>query len=262
MFLCLEVIKNWFVRIFEEISKNINVTTLIIFLTGILIGLVIAGCFYTILLLKSLKKVKKIKKITVDNEEIEDIVKNIKIDLQKDCKGKSLGTKFNYLGDAIKQLVTKIAKSYYPKSKHPLMELSIEEVLITINYISERINKMFDKPVLRLIMKVTIKQLFTIYDFKKRLDHRMIKNTSNVIKRGFMVKNILNPYYWTNKILVGQAIYFTSNKLFAIVIDIVAEETTKVYSKKLFNTDQKMLNLEMEKSLQDLEKYIEEENYE
>ena len=56
-----------FTEFFEDVFKNINLKTIAILLIGILIGLILAGCVYSIILIVSLKSNKKMKQENLVN---------------------------------------------------------------------------------------------------------------------------------------------------------------------------------------------------
>ena len=49
--------------------------------------------------------------------------------------------------------------------------------------------------------------------------------------------NIFNPVYWVKKLMISTTLVAVSNKICGIVIDVVGEETNKVYSKNVFNIE-------------------------
>ncbi|MFR7880060.1 MAG: hypothetical protein ACLU5J_00120 [Christensenellales bacterium] len=63
-----------------------------------------------------------------------------------------------------------------------------------------------------------------------------------------------NPVYWVKKLFVGSTINFASRKISLLIIDIVADETNKTYSKSIFNKERRLKQLEIETSLKELER--------
>lgn len=56
------------------------------------------------------------------------------------------------------------------------------------------------------------------------------------------------------KLFVGSTINFASRKISLLIIDIVADETNKTYSKSIFNKEKRLKQLEIETSLKELER--------
>ena len=63
-----------------------------------------------------------------------------------------------------------------------------------------------------------------------------------------------NPVYWVKKLFVGSTINFALRKISLLIIDIVADETNKTYSKSIFNKERRLKQLEIETSLKELER--------
>lgn len=259
-----------FTEFFEDVFKNINFKTIAILLIGILIGLIIAGCAYSIILIISLKGDKKLNQENILNTKEEKILSLINITKKEylnNTVGFTMGEKTKYLGHTIKDLSNRIAAYYYPKSKYPLYELTLEEILSLLIYVSERIDKILDKSIYRPFRKLSISQIVKIMETRKNAGNskvaKVAEKTWDVSKAGFMVLNYANPYYWLKKIVFGGASTYTTNKIALVIIDIVADEINKLYSKRIFEVDQQFNSLVTE-NLQQIEEEIikEVQNYE
>ena len=71
-----------------------------------------------------------------------------------------------------------------------------------------------------------------------------------VVKYGAAVINVVNPVFWFRKLVINTSVDVMTRKVCLVVIGIVGEETTTVYSKKLFDkpvelnvVEQEMLSL-------------------
>lgn len=259
-----------FTEFFEDVFKNINFKTIAILLIGILIGLIIAGCAYSIILIISLKGDKKLNQENILNTKEEKILSLINITKKEylnNTVGFTMGEKTKYLGHTIKDLSNRIAAYYYPKSKYPLYELTLEEILSLLIYVSERIDKILDKSIYRPFRKLSISQIVKIMETRKNAGNskvaKVAEKTWDVSKAGFMLLNYANPYYWLKKIVFGGASTYTTNKIALVIIDIVADEINKLYSKRIFEVDQQFNSLVTE-NLQQIEEEIikEVQNYE
>ena len=251
-----------FTEFFEDVFKNINIKTIAILLIGILIGLIIAGCVYSIILIISLKSDRKLKQANIVNikeEKILDLINRTKKEYLNETIGFTIGEKNKYLGNTVKDLSNRIAAYYYPDSKYPLYELTLEETLSLLIYVSERIDKILNKSIYKPFRKLSISQIVKIVETRKDAGTSKVAKvagkTLDVSKAGFMALNYANPYYWLKNIVFGGATTYTANKIGLVVIDIVADEINKLYSKRIFSEDRKFNSLITE-NLQQIEEEI------
>ena len=169
-------------------------------------------------------------------------------------------SRFDILGKKIIEIVNKISSEYYPESKYPIYELTIEELILFMHYLSNRIGDIFDKPLLAPFKKISIAQIFKILDTKKKMEETKAAKAfkkANVGKVSSIIMGGLkyaNPVYWVKKLFVGSTINFASRKISLLIIDIVADETNKTYSKSIFNKERRLKQLEIETSLKELER--------
>ena len=101
---------------------------------------------------------------------------------------------------------------------------------------------------------------FEIIDTKKRIDeNKIVKATkkAHVGKiKSFLIDavKIINPIHWFKKLVVNSTISFATRKISLIIIDIVADESNKTYSKKIFDKEKSIREMEIEQILEELEK--------
>ncbi len=255
-------IDNFFSKVFEGLKDIVSWSTLFTLLAGIIIGFIICSTIYGLTLLKSVKKdSEKIKLSTtvINDDDLLKIVSDVKTSFVDETEGLSFKYRFEVLGGKLVEVASRIASLYYPNSKYPLYELTIEELIMFLEYLSKRIDSVFDKPILKYFKKISISQVFKILDTKKKIDEsktvKIIKKTQpGKIKNAVMaVLKIANPVYWVKKLVIGTTID-TAIRIAALhIIDIVADETSKTYSKSLFNEEKTLKMLEIEKQLEELE---------
>lgn len=244
--------------IFYDLNGNFNFKTLASLLIGILLGMFIAASIYGILLLLSIKKSKKNFNIIneIDDELIETI-KLIKKDYINITSGFSSSEKVKVLGNTIVNTIKTVALRYYPNSKYPLYELNIDELIVLAHYITNRIDEVFDKNILKHLRGVSISQVFKILDIHKKVkENKAIKvakkvNPAMKVLKG--IANFANPAHWIKKLIFGGTLQLAINQMSLIVIDIVASETTKVYSKRLFNEENKMIDEIINQEIKEME---------
>ena len=139
-------------------------------------------------------------------------------------------------------------------------ELTIEEMILFLHYLSNRIDEVFDHPILKPFKKISVSKIFEIIDTKKRIDeNKIVKATkkAHVGKlKSFLIDavKIINPIHWFKKLVVNSTISFATRKISLIIIDIVADESNKTYSKKIFDKEKSIREMEIEQILEELEK--------
>lgn len=216
------------------------------FLIGVSFGMGLFVLIYLYALLRNLNKQKpylfNTKETDVDKQEIEALVQRA----TQNFKNKELkkdASHFKYAYDLSVNLAQDIAQKFYPNSKYPLLELSIDETLMLAHYISDRIEQVFEGRLLRVLRKRTLSQLMSMRDVKVAIDENPIVKTSKKLKvkqifsTAMAAINIINPIYWTRKIIINRAIDAVIKKICIVAIGITGEETYKIYSKRVFNEE-------------------------
>ena len=222
---------------------NINFETIISFIFGIFFGIALICLIYAILVVASLGDKKFFIKTQDDSLTLEETQQLI-IDAQKSFKDKKLrgkNGKVSYCGKLSTDLAYGIASRFYPKSKYPLLEISIDEAILLLEYIDKRIDDLLSKGVLKTLRRfkisfITDMSLKTTAVMNSRA-FNVGKNVTKTITTAKKVINIINPLNWGKRIIVDSALSIAINKLCLIVIQIVGEETYKIYSKKVLNKE-------------------------
>lgn len=232
-------LSNWFVENF------INFGSLFSFLFGVYFGAIIFVLYYVLTTLKSLNKKRylvNVQEYDVDGKEIELMVKKA----QEDFKDKNLRGEAGNIGFCVtltKQLVLDIATKFFPDSKYPLLEISIDECLILTGYITKRLEELLDHRGLRMLRKIKISTIVGWTAVKKNVEDTTIVQTTKKykLKQKFSAVmgaiNIINPVYWFKRIVVNKSLDLVIRKICVVVIGIVGEETYKIYSKRVFNEE-------------------------
>jgi len=146
------------------------------------------------------------------------------------------------------ELVEEIATYFFPDSKYPMLELNVNELLDLNHYITDRIRDILDKPVLKNTMNIQVTNIVKMYDKKKLIQENKIFRAAQKYKVGKILKygsaavNVINPVFWFRKLVINTSIDVMTKKICIVIIGIVGEETTKIYSKKVFD---KPLELDM-----------------
>lgn len=251
-----------------KLLSKFSWSSVLILITGIAIGFVMCAFIYLIIVLTSLKKNKdeiNKNKIEIENEELKRLIRSAQNQYFEESSNLPLNQKVNDLRDISWRLINDIAKLYYPESKHPLCELTIDEFMMLNHYITNRVDSLFKGRVLRMFKKIKIAQILKLLEFKKKFEESKIVKVAKkakvptLYKATMAVLNVFNPSYWVKKLMVETTMSVGTNKIASTVIDIVGEETIKIYSKSVFN-EEKVIESDVEKTIMELEQGLENEN--
>ncbi len=238
------------------------------FLLGILSGFVLFAVIYVYFIVrgKSLDEKSLVQSVeNVDSEELRALI----VDKQDAFKrmhkkqDKGLG---KLVFDLSYELVEEISGYYFPDSKYPMLELSVDEMIDLNHYITKRIDGILEQPLLKNTRGVRVTRIVQLFERKKQLeDKKIVKAIRNrKVNRAMKVTlgaiNVFNPAYWFRKLVVNTSVDFVTKRVALMIIGVVGEETSKVYSKKLFDKD---IEFDVvEKELEALEKGSDDDNEE
>lgn len=257
-------IDDLFSNLFSGIRDNFTWATFFILLSGIMIGFILCATLYGVAVIVSVKndkkyKAKAVQKSTASDEEMVSLINEIKKRFLDETEGFSSGEKMKVLSNTVWETINVIAGTYYPESKYPLYELNVTELLQLIHYLADRIDGVFDRKILRPLRRMSFSQVLRFLDTKKRIEEMKIAKAAEKLHVGKISKfvgialNYANPVYWFKKLLVGGTIKIAVNKISLVVIDIVADETNKAYSKRIFNEESTLMHQEIENALSEME---------
>lgn len=243
-----------------------DLTMLISFIIGISFGFILFLLIYLYAVIKSLNKGSRLRKVDeedIDEEEVKWLIKDAVTQFQ-DKKLRDETGFSKLLTQLSKQLSMDIAAKFYPQSKYPLLELTIDEIIILMRYVSDRFDKLLDHKLLKLFRGMTITRLMSLYNTKELVENNLIVKTglktSKIFKKVISVLNIINPVYWIRKAVVDNMTKVIMVKLGVAVISITGEETYKIYSKKVFN-EIKEIDTGIDSIYDDLKKVMIEEQF-
>ena len=213
------------------------------FFVGMATGMVAFAAIYVYFLVRGKNiNIDDIKRPSIDVNEEE--LKIMIIDKQKKFKrNKKLGNQnvAKLTFELSYELIEEISKYFFPESKYPMLELSVNELLNLNHYITNRLDDILDKPILKNTKNLQITKIMSMYDKKKAIEqNKLIKaakkyKVGKIVKYGAAAINVVNPVYWFRKLVINTSVDVMTRKVCLVVIGIVGEETTKVYSKKLFD---------------------------
>ena len=225
---------------------EIDITSIISFIVGIFLGAIIVCGIYAVAVLSSLRNKKFLVKVENENVQTEEI-KQIILNAQASYKNKELradNSRISYCTELCKTLAIDIASKFYPNSKYPLLELTVDELLMLIIYIEKRLEEIFNRRGLRLIKRVNVA---TIFNFTNKTNHVMDSKAFKVTKEvggaiGTIKKvvNVVNPAWWVRKLVIDNTINIITDKLCLVTLAVVGEEIFKIYSKTVFNEEKEI----------------------
>jgi len=251
------------VHIFLSIGPIvIDFSMLISFLIGVSFGFFLLLLIYLYAVLKSLNKGLKLRKADetdIDEEEIKWLIE----DGQTQFKDKDLRNSVGYakhLQHITTELTIDIAKKFYPKSKYPYLELTVDESLNLAHYITDRVEDLLKGKILRMTRGLTLAKIYELNETKTKIDNnkfvKAARKYSKVTKTAVAVLNAVNPVYWVRKLTKETALNIIMVRIGLAIIAITGEETYKIYSKKVFNMD-KTLDVGVDDIYEDLKKDFE-----
>lgn len=248
-----------------ELLTKFSWGNVLLVLAGVAVGFVMCSMIYLVIVLTSLKKNEdKVYKerVDIDDEQIKRIIRSSKNQYIEESSNLPTNEKLKSIKDISWNLINDIAKMYYPKSNYPIYELSIDELMQLNHYITNRVNDLFAGRVMRNFKSIKIAQILKIVDLSKKINESKAMKTAKkmkvptIFKATMSVLNVFNPSYWVKKLMIDTTLQIGTNKIATTIIDIVGEETVKIYSKNVFNVEKKIDSsvdntiLEIEQSLE------------
>ncbi|MGM9969577.1 MAG: hypothetical protein ACI35S_04175 [Anaeroplasma sp.] len=222
---------------------EIDFGMIISFLIGLAIGALIICLVYAVVVVASLGSKKFIIKTQEDSLTVQE-VKDMIVTAQKSFKDKSLRgdlSRVNHCKNLCKDLVYGIATRFFPNSKYPLLEISIDESVLLVGYIQKRIDEILDKKGIRLLKRIKIASIVSlsqktanVVDSKIFQVGKDLNGAVSIIKKA---ANVLNPAWWFRQLFIDKTVNIILNKLCLVILAVVGEETYKIYSKKVFDLD-------------------------
>ena len=239
-----------------------DLSSLISFLIGISFGFLVLLLIYLYAVLKNMNKGLKLRKTDeqdIDEEEIKWLIQDA-IKLFKDKESREAVGYGKHLLEVNRELSVDIAKKFYPKSKYPYLELTIDETLMLNHYITDRFQElMASSKILKLTRGWTLAKIVEMNEVKNKIEQNVIVKTakkySGITKAAGAVLNAVNPVYWFRRFTKEVALQIISIQIGVALIKITGEETYKIYSKKVFN-EEKTIDMDVDKLYDEMKKDV------
>ncbi len=225
-----------------QLSEFLNLPTIIAFALGILSGFILLLLVYLLAVIRGMNrglKRRKVEEEDIDFTEIKWLIENAKKQFKEIERSKEESTIINTF-NVSKELAHDIASKYYPQSKYPLQELSVDEILVLTHYISNRLDELLQAKILGQFRGMTIRQILSIKITGSKVTSSKVYKTAVGAQLGKVwgAMKVVNPFYWIKKGTVDQVIKIIIRKIALNAIVITGEETYKIYSKsdKIFES--------------------------
>ena len=221
---------------------DVNYHTVLSFLLGIVIGAVLLFLIYLLLVVLSLRDKKFFVK--TDNDTLTEAkAKEMIIEAQKAFKDKELrgkDPKFTHFRHIVADLTYGIASSFFPNSKYPLLELSVDESIELLGYVRTRIDEILNRRVLRVLRRPKLSTIFNLsQSTATAMNTKAFKISQNAVKKITTIGKIwgyVNPAGIIKKPFTkGKDIIL--DKVYLACITIVGEEAFKIYSKSVLKEE-------------------------
>ena len=242
---------------------NFDFSALVSFIIGIGFGFLALLLIYLYSVIRSLNKNLKLRatdETDIDEEEIKMLIK----DSQSQFKNRALRTEIGYakfLGQVTKELTIDIAKKFFPKSKYPYLELTVEETLKLNHYITDRLSEILKGKIFNLTRGWTISKIVEMNETKTKIENSSVMKTAKKLNKvttaAVQILNAANPVYWFRKLTVDKVVNIIMVRIGLALIAVTGEETYKIYSKKVFNVEKNFENdidqiyIDLKKDLKD-----------
>jgi len=135
------------------------------------------------------------------------------------------------------ELLEEIASHYFPQSRYPIYEITIEELIDLNRYITNRLEEMVNGKILRHFKNYRISSIVNMLHMKKAVDNSKVMKLSRKLKiskfynASRTVLNYANPIYWFRRLAIKPTTEVLTKEVCKYIIAVVGEETNKIYSK-------------------------------
>jgi len=229
-------------------------------LLGFLLGILFIFSVFVLTLYITNKRFlkKSVQASKIDNQTIRKLISSKQKLIVKSTR---IGFNHNILliQELTKNLVQEIATYYYPNSKYPSLEISFIEAIDMNERVLERLRLLLDYKVIGLTKNIRISQIITILETKKNMEQNKLYQFSKkyhlnkVVRYGYTALNVANPGYWLRKFILTSTLETTLRSIAVMSLNIVGEESSRLYSKKVLDNSDKILEKELEKFVKEIE---------
>ncbi|HKL47858.1 MAG TPA: hypothetical protein VJ878_04235 [Candidatus Izemoplasmatales bacterium] len=216
-----------------------DITTILNFLLGVVTGFILFFLFFLLITtVNSKKRFRKrmLNKLPLEDHEVFDLIEMKQKQLLETVRLTD-NAYFKVSFDLSYELLEEIAGHYFPDSKYPIYEITIDELLDLNRYITKRLDELVNGRVLRHFKNYRISSIVNMLQMKKAVDNSKLMKMSRKLKFGKIysagrtVLNYANPVYWFRRLAIKPTTEVLTKEVCKYIIAIVGEETNKIYSK-------------------------------
>lgn len=222
---------------------KIDFFSILAFLIGIFFGFVLFLLIYLVLVLMTLSNKKYQTKIEGEGLT-EEKAKEMILVSKKSFKDKKLRGDLSltvHFRNLSMDLISGIASSFYPNSKYPYFELTVDESLELLTYVKERGQEILNRRIFKLFKRFSISTIVNISLTSKKITeseaYKRAKDTTGKLGKIKNALSIINPLNFLKNITMGKAVNIALTKLYLVLLSIIGEEAFKIYSKKALNKE-------------------------
>jgi len=160
------------------------------FLFGMAAGIVLFSEIYVFYFVRgSSIDIEAIKrpKIEVDQQYLLDKIKGKQKEFKRNMKLGNEGLAKKTF-DLSYELVEEISEFFFPESKYPMLELSVNEILNLIHYITNRVDELLDRPVIKNTKNMQVIKFMQMYDKKKQVEESKLYRAAQKAQVGKIMK--------------------------------------------------------------------------
>ena len=222
---------------------HIDFSTILIFIIGILVGAMLICLAYALFVVATLRDKKFQTKIQANDLSAKEAEEMIKIAQEafksKDLRGEA--SKVEHFKNVSYDLVYGIASRFYPNSKRPLFELSIDEGIELIGYVQKRLDEILSNRVLKVFRRYSFSHIMGLTKATTAVVDSKAFEVTKTVSKGYnigrkIVKSVLDPTWLVRKFTTDIAVSIIMKKLYLATIAIIGEEAYKIYSKSYKNS--------------------------
>jgi len=212
------------------------------FLLGLMSGFVLLALFVAFILLterKTKQKIKFSKQSSLEDKVVSDMIQAKQNEMLETVKTTD-SAYFSVAFDLSIELMNEIARYYFPESKYPMYELSIQELLDLAKYITNRLEGIVNGKFIRRFKNYRVSTIINIINKKKAIDNSKLMKLSKKLQIsklysvGKTVLNYANPIFWFKKLAVKPSTTLVTKEVCKLIISIFGEETNRIYGKKMY----------------------------
>lgn len=211
------------------------------FILGFMTGIVLLMLVITFFFLQEKEKTKHrlSQAIALDDKVLLDMIESKQNQLDKTVRITDNGY-FRVAIDLSFELTEEIARYYFPESKYPIYELSIQEMLNLNFYITKRIEELVNGKFFKLFKNTRVASIIDLLNTRKKINNSKLMQVTRKLKLQQIysatrtVLNYANPIYWFRKLAIKPTTVLVTKEICKYIINIFGEETNKIYSKAIF----------------------------